>query len=107
MAYYPEDPYVEEVSAAPVTSSFGQASFRVRLGNIPALSAEKEFLKDVNIIIIIIIIIRKHAARHKTGENTTHQHKHTYIEGTCDNRKQQFPRPVISTPDGDHIGRNM
>jgi hypothetical protein len=49
----------------------------------------------------------RHAAQHTTGENTTHQLKHTCasrgLNHMQQNRKQQFPRPVILTPDDDRL----
>jgi hypothetical protein len=44
------------------------------------------------------------------GENTTHQLKRTCASRGLNkqqNRRLQFPRLVILTPDDDHIGRNM
>jgi hypothetical protein len=47
----------------------------------------------------------RHAAQHITRENTTHHLKHIcasgnlYINNISNNRRQQFPRPII--------GRNM
>jgi hypothetical protein len=56
----------------------------------------------------------RHAAQHTTRENTTHQLKRTcpsrgliYQQHKQLNRRQQFPRPMILTPDDDHNGRNM
>jgi hypothetical protein len=55
----------------------------------------------------------RQAAHNTTRENTTHQlipYAHRgklYINNISNKRKQQFPRPIILTPDDDHIGQSM
>jgi hypothetical protein len=55
-------------------------------------------------------LLKKFPLQHKTQQertqptNTIIRMERIYI---FNNRRQQFPRPVILTPDDDHIGRNM
>jgi hypothetical protein len=43
-----------------------------------------------------------------TNSNThAHQGDLHILCNISNNRRQQFPRPIILTPDNDHIGQNM
>jgi hypothetical protein len=50
----------------------------------------------------------RNTGHNKKHNPTTQTHMHIGIfNNMSNNRKQQFPRPVILIPDDDHIGRNM
>jgi hypothetical protein len=42
-----------------------------------------------------------------TNSNTHAQHGELHINNISNNRRQEFPSPIILTPDDDHIGQNM
>jgi hypothetical protein len=42
-----------------------------------------------------------------TNWNTYAHRKDLHVNNISNNRREQFPRPIILTPDDDHIGWNM
>jgi hypothetical protein len=68
-----------------------------------------------SLLLCVVLIVEKkalsttHNRREYNPPNETRMRiKETYTTyNISNNRRHQFPRPVILTPDDDHIGRNI